>query len=62
MEKLKEIAAFFDIDSDVMEVVPLGGGLINDTYKVTTTSGAGYVLQRINDSIFRDVDLLQRNI
>ena len=62
MEKLKEIAAFFDIDSDVMEVVPLGGGLINDTYKVTTTSSAGYVLQRINDSIFRDVDLLQRNI
>lgn len=62
MEKLKEIAAFFDIDSDVMEVVPLGGGLINDTYKVATVSGAGYVLQRINDSIFRDVDLLQRNI
>lgn len=62
MERLKEIVACFDIDSDVVDVFPLGGGLINDTYKVTTTSGAGYVLQRINDSIFRDVDLLQRNI
>lgn len=62
MERLKEIVACFDIDSDVVDVFPLGGGLINDTYKVATVSGAGYVLQRINDSIFRDVDLLQRNI
>lgn len=62
MERLKEIVACFDIDSDVVDVFPLGSGLINDTYKVATVSGAGYVLQRINDSIFRDVDLLQRNI
>ena len=47
-----------------MRVKPLGNGLINDTYKVTTVEddAPDYVLQRINDSIFTDVDLLQHNI
>jgi Ser/Thr protein kinase RdoA (MazF antagonist) len=43
--------------------MPLGNGLINDTYHVVTVGDApDYVLQRINNAIFQDVDLLQHNI
>ena len=59
---MEKIAQHFDIDGLVTEVRPLGNGLINDTYLVSSSEGKRYVLQRINHSIFKDVDLLQRNI
>ena len=64
MKDLSTILKQFDIIGTVSEVKPLGNGLINDTYKVTTQEedAPDYVLQRINDAIFTDVDLLQRNI
>lgn len=64
MKDLKPIISQFDITGTVNEVKPLGNGLINDTYKVTTVEddAPDYVLQRINDSIFTNVDLLQHNI
>ena len=64
MDQFKSIISHFAISGTVSEIKPLGNGLINDTYKVTTVEADApdYVLQRINDSIFTDVDLLQRNI
>ena len=62
MEKIINAASAFDIDRDVAFVAPLGKGLINDTYLVSTFSGGEYVLQRINHLIFKDVPLLQDNI
>ena len=59
---LEELVARFDIDGNAVEIRPFGNGLINDTYRVTTDKGAEYVLQRVNTAIFRDPDLLQRNI
>ena len=57
------ILAQFEISGTVKEVMPLGNGLINDTYHVVTDGDApDYVLQRINNAIFQDVDLLQHNI
>ena len=58
------ILAQFEIKGIVKEVKPLGNGLINDTYCVVTEGDAtpNYVLQRINNAIFQDVDLLQHNI
>ena len=58
------ILAQFEIKGAVKEVLPLGNGLINDTYRVVTDGDAtpDYVLQRINNAIFQDVDLLQHNI
>ena len=57
------ILAQFEISGLVKEVKPLGNGLINDTYHVVTEADApDYVLQRINNAIFQDVDLLQHNI
>ena len=58
------ILAQFEIKGTVSEVKPLGNGLINDTYRVVTIGDdvPDYVLQRINNAIFQDVDLLQHNI
>ena len=62
MEKMKKIAECFDIKGNVLDIRPLGSGLINDTFRVVTDEGPGYVLQRINNAIFKDVGLLQNNI
>ena len=64
MTNLTEIVDKFRIDGIVKSIDPLGSGLINDTYKITTQSSDtdDYVLQRINHAIFKDVDLLQKNI
>ncbi len=63
-QNLKNIVSQFDIRGTVNDIQPLGNGLINDTYKVNTVGeeNPDYVLQRINHSIFTDVELLQHNI
>ena len=64
MQDLLSIISHFRLEGTVQSVNPLGSGLINDTYKVTTAepSAPDYVLQRINHAIFQDVDMLQANI
>ncbi|MFA6677590.1 MAG: phosphotransferase [Bacteroidales bacterium] len=54
----------FTIKAPVLEVKPLGNGLINDTYlvKLEGFKEPSYVLQRINHEVFKDVELLQHNI
>ncbi|MBQ9524515.1 MAG: aminoglycoside phosphotransferase family protein [Bacteroidaceae bacterium] len=61
---LKNIVAKFAIRGNVSEIKPLGEGLINDTYKVKTAEAyqPDYVLQRVNDAVFPDVDMVMRNI
>lgn len=64
MTDLQSIVARFQLEGTVSDIRPLGAGLINDTYKVTTAEADApdYVLQRINHAIFTDVDMLQSNI
>ena len=64
MEKLFDIVSKFEITGKVTDVKPMGEGLINDTYKVFAEGGdkPKYVLQRINNAIFQDVDMLMDNI
>ncbi|MBP5483144.1 MAG: aminoglycoside phosphotransferase family protein [Bacteroidales bacterium] len=62
MDKLTVIANRFALEGKVSEIKPLGKGLINDTFLVITDGPHKYVLQRINNAIFRDVELLQHNI
>jgi len=64
MNTLFEIISHFQTQGNIVEVKPLGTGLINDSYKVETkeTATPDYVLQRINHAIFQDVDMLQHNI
>jgi len=63
MKNLIDISKNFEIIGEIAEIKPLGNGLINDTYKISTEgNNPDYVLQRINNSIFTDVDMLQNNI
>lgn len=61
-ERLNQIVGHFAVEGKVTDIRPLGNGLINDTFRVVTDGPDDYVLQRINQSIFQDVDLLQHNI
>lgn len=60
----QSIIARFHTRGTVGETVPLGNGLINDTYRVNTVEpdAPDYVLQRINHEVFKDVDGMQKNI
>ncbi len=64
MNELFTIVQHFHPQGTVTDIRPLGTGLINDTFRVTTAEPGApdYVLQRINHHIFCDVDGLQRNI
>ena len=64
MKNYNDILSHFSLKGEVAEIKALGNGLINDTLKVTTAGpdSPDYVLQRINNNIFKDVDLLQHNI
>lgn len=64
MKNMLEIVSRFATDGSMYEINPLGSGLINDTYKVVAKeeNKSDYVLQRINNAIFQNVDMLQDNI
>ena len=59
-----DIVSRFATEGTVADIRPLGNGLINDTYKVTTgeADAPDYVLQRVNTTVFTDVDMLMDNI
>ena len=58
---IKEILNNFQIDSEIKAYSPLGNGHINSTFLVETISHKKYVLQKINNNVFKDVDLLMSN-
>ena len=64
MDNLQNIVSHFLTKGTIAEIKPLGAGLINDSYRVTTLENdlPDYVLQRINHAIFQDVEMLQNNI
>ncbi|HKQ30825.1 MAG TPA: phosphotransferase [Burkholderiales bacterium] len=55
------VAAAFDLGGTVVDVKPLGRGLINDTFLVTTDNGYA-VLQRINRRAFPRPELVMQNL
>ena len=63
-QQLLDVVSRFVDRSEVAAVLPLGNGLINDTYKVMMQGEEKprYVLQRINNAVFTDVEMLQHNI
>ncbi|MDO5016747.1 MAG: aminoglycoside phosphotransferase family protein [Porphyromonas sp.] len=64
--RLQDILTHFPIPEPIINIKPIGNGHINDTYGVVVDTAEGektkYVLQRINDDVFTDVDTLQHNI
>ena len=62
MNALFDIAGYFIDPKTISSIEPLGNGLINDTFKVIVDGKPKYVLQRINNAVFTNVDMLQNNI
>jgi Ser/Thr protein kinase RdoA (MazF antagonist) len=62
--KLLSLINKFDIPDVAVSVVPHGQGHIHDTYfvRVLDPASPGYILQRINHHIFRDVQAMMENI
>jgi Ser/Thr protein kinase RdoA (MazF antagonist) len=61
--KLVEVFSGFLTESSFRAATRIGSGHINDTFHITTEEpGAGFVLQRINSSVFKDIPGLMRNI
>lgn len=56
-----EILNSFNIPGDIMCYYPTGNGHINFTYLCETTNRKKYILQRINNVVFKDVDMLMSN-
>ena len=63
-EQLRAIVDRFDTRGTIDNIRPLGNGLINDTFLVTTVEADApdYVLQRINTNVFADPNGLMDNI
>ena len=60
--ELQPVLAAFRLDANVVSCERYGCGHINVTYLVVTESGRRYILQKINNHIFKDVPGLMENI
>ena len=64
MVEFKKVFSEF-LNKNIISCKPLGGGNINPTYLIeaeASPESEKYVLQRINTSVFKDVDSLMNNI
>ena len=61
-EELQLILKEFQIPSKTYSFTPLKDGLINDTYLVSANDLPQYILQRINNRVFENVEGLMLNI
>ena len=60
-QQLNEVINQFQIEGEILSYAPYGDGHINDTYLIVTTVRK-YIMQRINNMVFKDVELLMGNI
>ncbi len=63
--EFKDILEKFDIDGEYLSCVPYGSGHINRTYKAAFNRGGKevhYILQKINSTLFTNVEGLMNNI
>jgi thiamine kinase-like enzyme len=60
--RYSEVLRQFKLKGNAVSAEPYGEGHINETNLVTTDTGAHYILQKINNKIFTDVNALMRNI
>ena len=59
--KIHDVIGAFNIEGSFVSSETIVSGYINTTYKVTTSNTA-YILQKINHSIFKNVEELSKNI
>jgi len=57
-----QILSHFALDSKPVSCNPFGNGHINKTFEVITEKGGHYILQQVNNSVFKDIEMLMKNI
>ncbi len=57
-----QAVSFFLPHEKVASLEPLGGGIVNDTWRLTLQSGRKYILQCLNPSVFPDPIAVQNNL
>jgi len=64
LSKLKEVFNQFDVKGSFDEAAPVGSGHIHETYLVKTSEAdcEDYILQKLNNNVFRNIPELQENI
>jgi len=60
-EQLRLVLGYFSITLTSLNFKTLTAGYINDTFLVEINSQPSYILQHINDAIFKDVDGIMQN-
>lgn len=60
LEVSSEVITGFNFKGNIIEITPFGSGIINDTFLIVTNKEK-YILQRINTTIFKDVEKLMNN-
>lgn len=62
--ELKDIFSLFRADGTFLEGGPFGSGHIHDTYRIVTAEPDkdDYILQKLNNKVFRNIPQLQSNI
>ena len=64
-DKIREIAANFQIAGNLKDAIPIVQGHINDTYRLVCAAPDGdrlYALQAINQYVFKQPELVMENI
>ena len=65
MKIITDIASAFSFKGTLVNSEPYGNGHINDTFALTYDDGSRvkrYILQRMNKSVFPDIDVLMENV
>lgn len=65
IERVKDVADYFTMEGDMIDLIPYGSGHINDTFCVTMKEGnirRRYILQRMNKEVFKKPYELMENI
>lgn len=57
-----ELLGMFELDGEPVSVTECKSGNINKTFVVDTSSGTRYILQRVNENVFKDPDAVMENI
>lgn len=59
---MSDVLKVFKFEGEAVSKEPYGSGHINSTFLVVTNTGKRYILQKINNKIFPDVEGLMNNI
>ena len=61
-DHLRRILTLYPLQADVISIMPVDTGLINNTWKIELADGTACILQRINTSVFKNPDYIAGNL